>query len=310
MSATLIENNGNGRMAYDSLILNDPKAFSVLDNKVALKIVKTLAESPASPIDVSRKLKMHEQKVYYHIRKLERSGIIYPISNEKRHGMTAKIFSVVSPVIATKLYDKGVEVKENSSNVIPNELKILLTPFLHNNTLNVKIIVGDPGPHGKFEEYGRDGIHIIDFAVLLGTLTNNINFPIYRTDVEVREADLKNNLILIGTPKTNTIIDKIIHNLPFTFDVDKWQLNTHSNINYNDSQIGIISIFSNPFEKNKKVLLLSGLSSRGIKSGVVAITKYMKDVVKNWNGNGNFVRVIRGLDKDGDGIIDDVKFLE
>ncbi len=84
MQATLIENDGRGRIAYDSLILSDPKAFSALNSKLAFKIVKALADSPASAIDISRKLKIHEQNVYYHVRRLERAGIIYTISNEKR----------------------------------------------------------------------------------------------------------------------------------------------------------------------------------------------------------------------------------
>ena len=54
-------------------------------------------------MDLARKLEQHEQKIYYHLRNLEKAGIIKQTRTEQRYGMTAKIFDVISPVVATKM---------------------------------------------------------------------------------------------------------------------------------------------------------------------------------------------------------------
>ena len=40
---------------------------------------------------------MHEQKIYYHIRKLAKAGAIIVVREEKKKGATAKYYKTVSP---------------------------------------------------------------------------------------------------------------------------------------------------------------------------------------------------------------------
>ncbi len=310
MQATLIENNGTGRIAYDSLILDNPKAFSALNSKLALKIVKTLAESPISAIDISRKLKVHEQKIYYHMRRLERAGIIYTISNEKRHGMIAKIYSVVSPVIAAKLHDKGVELKENLSfpRVSP-EIANFLSPFVENGKLTSQIIVADPYTHGKYLEEGKESQHILDFAIMLGSFLTSLEFPYYKLDTEITEKDLKDNLIIIGNAWTNTIVDKANGTLPIFFDSEKRAiLSKHTNKLYKDPNVGAIVKCDNPFARGKKLLLIAGIRTRGIEACSIALTQQLNNLVLNQNDT--VVRIVEGLDRNGDKKVDYVRFLE
>jgi len=312
MQATLIENDGKGRIAYDSLILNDPKAFSVLNSKTALKIVKSLADSPASAIDVSRKLKVHEQKIYYHVRRLERAGIIHIISNEKRHGMIAKIYSVVSPVIAAKLHYKGVEVKEEVRQILSEDLLKVLTPFISDSSLNAKIIIGDPISHGKYDSPSTEGPHSIDLMLFLGQFIRQFTFPHYILDTEVSEEQLKQNLILIGNPKTNMIIDKINNNLPIYFDpAREWAVvSKFTKEIYNDPRMGVIMKIDNPFALGKKILLIGGSRTRGMHAAVIAFTKYISKISSSANNNDNIFKIVRGVDNNGDKVIDDVRFIE
>ena len=103
MKTTLVENLEDKQKIYKTLLL-EPKNLSVLGNGIPLKIIDALSKKPACAMDIARKLKIHEQKIYYHMRNLEKSGIIRMISTESRYGMTAKMYEVVSPVVATKLY--------------------------------------------------------------------------------------------------------------------------------------------------------------------------------------------------------------
>ena len=43
-----------------------------LSSDLALKIVKLLVKKPMYPIEIAKELKVHEQKIYYHIKNLEK----------------------------------------------------------------------------------------------------------------------------------------------------------------------------------------------------------------------------------------------
>jgi len=312
MQATLIENNDNGRIAYDSLILSDPKALSVLNNKIAMKIVKLLAVTPCCAIDAARKLKIHEQKIYYHLRNLEKSGIVYPISQERRHGMIAKIYSVVSPIVAAKLFDKGTEIKETADlNVSENILKFF-SPFIDNGRLNALVIIGDTYSHGRFDTTSTEGSYVLDFLIFLGRFINNWKFPYQKIDVKVSANDLKNNLILIGNNRTNSIIDKINDKLPISFDESGKEILTSkiSKANYSDPRIGTILKITNPFDETKKILLVGGIGRRGAQAATLTITKYLTHFMQSIKSFDDISKVVKGFDKDGDDVIDSMKILE
>jgi len=311
MSSTLIESNENGRVAYDSLLVSDPTVLSALGSRISLKIIKTLSENPLCALDIARKLKIHEQKIYYHLKNLERSGVVYTISSERRHGMIAKIYSVVSPVIAAKLFDKGFEFKE-TYNIIPSSiLTNFFYPFVENGKLNAKIIIGDPYPHGKYDTGGAEGAHISDLLLFLGKFLNEFNFPNYKLDTEVTSEDLKDNLILIGSNRTNTIIEKMNSNLPIYFDSEKSAVVSSNTKNiYKDDGIGVILKSKNPFNQKKMILVIGSLRTRGIRSSIICILRYLENRFKNLKNNDEIAIVAQGFDKDGDRIIDEIKFLE
>src|SRR3989442_5024026 len=99
-----IEETEKGQKAFNSLLL-DPKKLGVLNSELSIKILQELGRNPACAMDVARILKQHEQKIYYHMRRLEKAGIIKMIKREERFGAFAKIYSVISPVISVKLFD-------------------------------------------------------------------------------------------------------------------------------------------------------------------------------------------------------------
>ncbi|MBI2547478.1 MAG: helix-turn-helix domain-containing protein [Candidatus Aenigmarchaeota archaeon] len=311
MQATLIENNGNGRKAYDSLILDNPKAFSALNSKVALKIVKALSESPASAIDVSRKLKLHEQKVYYHIRNLEKAGIIYTISSERRQGMIAKIYSVVSPVISAKLYDRGLEIKESFGFELDRKSLEFLSPLVFDTKLNSIIVVGDTYSHGRFDKSSDEVNYMVDLLLFFGRFADGLG-SFGKLDVKIKDSDLKNNLILIGNNKTNSVIERLNSKLPAHFDETGKEsiISKISKTTYSDPRIGIIVKTTNPFDSSKKILLIGGIGRRGAQAAALALTKYSTMFMESIKSFDDIVKVVRGFDSDGDDVIDSIKILE
>jgi DNA-binding transcriptional ArsR family regulator len=311
MSAVLIDNGEKGRLAYDSLVISDPTKLSAFNNKLSLKIIKVLAENPSCAIDIARKLKVHEQKVYYHLKHLERTGIIYTISSERRHGMIAKIYSVVSPVIAAKLFEGGTEIKEQYSTIPSQVLVSFFSPFIENGRLNSKIIIGDSYPHGKYDTGATEGAHISDLLLFMGKFLQEFKFPNYKIDTETIKEELKENLILIGNNRTNTIIDTINSELPIYFDPEQMSVvSSKTNNVYRDDGIGVVLKTKNPLNPKNTILLLGSLRGRGIRTATICILKYIENKFKNLNSTDEIYIIAQGLDKDGDRIIDEVKILE
>lgn len=297
----VVEEEGKIQKVYPSLEI-DPKKLKVLGSKLAIKIVKELAKEPASAMDIARRLKEHEQKIYYHFRRLEKAGIIELVRTEERIGAFAKIYKVISPYLAIKLFD-GEFVKEFKTRV--KEIK-LLKPFIENGKLNSLIIVGSPDPHGRFGARSSDGYAAIDLALFLGTFLKVSNFC-YKLDTQVNKEELKKNLIIIGGPKANIILDKINKKLQIYFDASN-DFNLVSKITgkiYGQEEVGVIIKTKNPFNKSKKILVLSGRRFRGTRAAIIGLIKYGKKIEGE-----EIAKVVLGIDRDSDGIIDDVEFLE
>ena len=53
-----------------------PEELKALSSKVRVKILNELKKEPMYPNQLAKKLKMHEQKVYYHINELKKAGIL------------------------------------------------------------------------------------------------------------------------------------------------------------------------------------------------------------------------------------------
>ena len=121
---------------------------------------------------------------------------------------------------------------------------------------------------------------------------------------------MKNNLIVIGGPTGNTVTQELNEYLPIYFDEKVgWSLfSKASGKRYQDDLAGVIIKMDNPFDKEKKILLLAGSRTRGTMAAVMALTKHAEEIFK---ANNDIISlVVHGLDSDGDGLPDDAKIVE
>ncbi|MEM5792758.1 MAG: helix-turn-helix domain-containing protein [Candidatus Aenigmatarchaeota archaeon] len=308
----LIEEDKGKQKAYPVLLAKDPKALSLLHNKLTQKILEELGKNPCCSMDLARKLKEHEQKIYYHIRNLEKMGLIKLEYTEERVGASAKIYSLVSPVVAYKIIDEGlVEDKKTRAAEIR-----FLKPFVENGNLNCMIVVGSPDPHGRYKSPASDGYCGIELSMFLGQFVNESKIPFYKLDTQVNSEDLKKNLIIIGGPKANIITDRINKKLPIYFDYSEefrdWNIvSTLTKTIYRDKFIGMISRIKSPFNEEKEIIVLAGKGFSGSRAAVLGFFKYPKEVLKGNSVNPSVIaKIVRGVDIDSDGIVDDVEFLE
>lgn len=303
----LIESLETGEQKVYSSVFVDHKNVNILSNDLAIKIVAKLAESKGCAMDLARDLNQHEQKIYYYLRKLETAGVVKKVGTERRFGMIAKMYSAVSPIVATKLYDDGSILHNGSADKDPRLVK-LLHPFIEGGNLNAKIIIGYPYPHGKYDSHANEAAHLFDFAVMLGKFIGKVDFPNYKFDVDMHESELKNNLILFGNQTTNTVLDKINEKLPLTLQKEPdGYVSKNSGKVYKEPNVGIVAKFNNPFAEGKKIFWVGGIRTRGTHAAIIAITQHLNNITLD---KENFVAIVEGLDKNADHILDSIKVLE
>lgn len=281
-----------------------------LSSKLAQEILIELAKEPSYPKEIAKKLKVNEQKVYYHIRNLEKARIIDIVNKKNIGGAVANFYGIVEPAFYFKFKPFEEAQKIPGFEEEPNDF---LEPFIEDGKLNATIIVGSPDPHGPDKARSRDGYYGIDLALFLGTFLNYIPSLNVKLDTEARIDDLEDNLILIGGPVVNTITAKINNKLPVKFDKNNnWNIiSSSSNKTYHTDETGIIVKIKNPFNSKKFILLIAGKRYTGTRACTIAFLKYFKEIVKgNKYDNNMMAKVVEGIDLNSDGIVDDVEILE
>lgn len=258
---------------------------------VALKVLKSLSE-PKYPKEIARELRMHEQKIYYHTRQLEKNGFIRVARKEEHGGALAKLYELTSPAFFVRFG----EFRETRR--IP---RAGWEPFVSNGLLDAKIIVGSPDPHGPEKARSRDVTFAVDLALFLGTFLTSA-MPSVIEDKDATPNDLKHNLIVVGGPVTNKITKATNNRLPVKFDSRK-NIQSKRKL-YRNDDCGFITQSDNPWNSGKKILVIAGKRYGGTKAAVLAFVKHFDKIVKK------SYTVVEGVDNDGDGDVDDVRILE
>lgn len=285
------------------------KQIRAVSSELAQRILFELAKKPTYPRELAKRLKVHEQKVYYHIRNLEKVHLIEVTKKEEVHGTSANIYAPTAPAFVFALKEFA-EARKLPGVSRPVEF---LSPIIQDSELNGLIIVGSPDPHGPEMARSRDGYYGIDLAMFLGTFMTNVDTLSVRLDTEVRTEDLQKNLILIGGPVVNTITQKVNDKMPLKFDKAKnWAVTSSvSNKSYHGDECGIIVKMKNPFNPKKWMLVVAGKRHHGTRAVTIAFLRYFSELAKGNSHNRKVLaRVVEGLDRDADGIVDDIRFVE
>ncbi|MBI4439748.1 helix-turn-helix domain-containing protein [Candidatus Woesearchaeota archaeon] len=299
----ITDRHGTSMMSLPSSELK-PSEMSHLGSELSQKIISFLSKTPSYPKDIARHLKVHEQKVYYHIRNLEKAGIIKILRKEPHQGSLANIYALASPSFFVKF--RELEATQKFANESD-----FFYPFIDNGILNALIVVGSPDPHGPEKARSRDGYYGMDLALFLGTFLNYVPKFNVKLDTEVHEKDLNdNNLIIIGGPRVNTISEKANRKLPVMFE-DSAVVSKVSGKTYQSDEIGFIVKAKSPFNPDKQILVVAGKRHSGTKAAIIAFLKNFREIRQGNKFNHKIMaKVVEGFDKDSDGIVDDVEFRE
>ena len=217
----LLLNEGNMQRVKEISIMQDAQKLKMILGALSWKILTMITKKEMYPMEIARQLGIHEQKVYYHIRKLVKAGAIAVKKEEKMKGATAKYYKTVSSAF-------GIELSEGYRTVPCISLLSMdrkIQNFFHNfvdekGILQGKIVVGSPTPHGPFKTSARDGHYAAYLTLFIGQFVKMPADFAIKLDVDVKaEKEERNNLVLIGGPGTNLLTQEINEYLPIRFNM-------------------------------------------------------------------------------------------
>ncbi len=315
----LLQDNGNTQEIKEISITNDSQKLKMILGSLSWKILTMLSKKEMYPLEIARQLGMHEQKVYYHIRKLAKAGAIAVQREEKKKGATAKYYKTVSPAFGIEFPD-GYKVIQNLCLLsVDEQLQDFFKEFISNGVFDGKIVVGSPQPHGPFKTSARDGHYAAHLALFLGQFAKMPTEFAVKLDVDVKvEKEEKNNLILVGGPGTNLLTQEINEYLPIKFIMQSSEqgfllggLSSKKTLQvYTSDASGLIAKIVNPWDDTKRIVVLAGNKAVGTKACVLALANFWKKTLEKYRGEDTFAVVIHGFDLDGDGKVDSIEVNE
>ncbi len=315
----LLHEEGKLQKVKEIAIIDDPQKLKMILNKLSWKILVMLSEKEMYPLEVAKALGAHEQKVYYHIRKLAKSGVITVVREEEKKGAVARYYKTVAPAFGIELPQEYRTIQRFSFLGIDRQIQKFFKEFIKDSVFEGKIVVGSPTPHGPFKTSARDGHYASYLTFFLGQFVNMPEEFAIKLDVDVKaEKEEKNNLILVGGPGTNLLTQELNDFLPIRFNMQPSKQGflfgglasrRTSNV-YTADTIGLVAKIVNPWDNTKRIIVLAGNKAVGTKACVLALTSFWKRTLKDYDGNDTFAKVIQGFDLDGDGKVDSIEVIE
>jgi len=316
----LLHEENKKQKVKEIMMVKDPQKLKMILNRLSWKILVMLSEREMYPLEVAKRLGIHEQKVYYHIRKLAKAGAITVAREEKKKGAIAKYYKVVSPAFGIELPRGYRTIQRLSPLSMDEQIQEFFKEFIkEDGTFEGKIVVGSPTPHGPFKTSARDGHYASYLTFFLGQLAKMPEEFAIKLDVDVKaEKEEKNNLILVGGPGTNLLTQEVNEYLPIRFNMQPSEqgflfgglVSRKTSHVYTADAVGLIAKIVNPWDDTKRVIVLAGNKAVGTKACVLALTNFWKRTLKVYRGGDTFATVIQGFDLDGDGKVDSIDILE
>ena len=248
----------------------DREKLEALNSEIRREILELLREERDYPASLAEKLGISKQKTHYHLKKLRESGLI-----ERENTGKKQIYHI-----------KDIKFIFNAE---PEKSR-----FLEELPDQGLIVVGSPDQHGQDQVRARDGHLAGNIGTRLGKLGKDYSTKL---DTEIhRDRLFDRPMVILGGILTNTVTKEFNKEFPVHFSGESFPYReiTTERKTYTDPSIGVIA-------KNGDRILVAGIRNTGTEAAVKAFQDI--DDVKDY-------LVVKGLDIDGDGEIDDYEVLE
>lgn len=290
----------------DAESLNQAK-IKAIDDPTRLEILGLLQEKPSYPSRIASELDISKQQAYYHFEKLKEVGLIEKVKEEKKSGGVATFYRPVASGFIVDLGGDGEKLLLPERNT---SVQRFLSPMVENGELNGNIVVGSPDQHGPDQVRARDGHLAAEIGLKIGNYASTGQLSTL-LDTEVnRDSRFDENMILLGGVLTNTLTKKYNDAFPAHFEGEEFpyrEIRTPES-SYSEDSIGVIAKTAHPEDGEKALFMVAGVRNKGTEAAVRAF-KNLEDITQDYS-EGDFYVIVRGLDMDGDGRIDDYEVVE
>ncbi len=308
----LVEETEKGILAREAEAIDRPARIGALSSPLAWRILQELARVPDYPNALAARLKVHEQKVYYHVRRLEAAGFLKVVREEPKRGASARVLAPTADAFAVLLKSAAAPVPFPA---LPRAgvVSRFFEEFSVDGRFDGAIVVGSPYPHGPFLTTARDSPYAVQLGFFLGRLFAAPKGLVTRLDTEVKAMGAgRENMILVGGPVANIITMDLNPHLAVSFDwKEAWRVESaRTHRSYVDEDVGLVAKVRSPWNPERRIVVLSGLHYQGTLSSILGLTGFAEEVLEGYDPERDFYRVVSGQDRDGDGRIDTVTVLE
>jgi DNA-binding transcriptional ArsR family regulator len=292
-------------------VSDDPSSFFPAATGLGVRILRLLARKPLYPTAIARELGVYHQTVYYHMRKLERAGLVKRTGKTVVRGGSADLYELAVDGFAVEFPVRSEPFSGTAAVTRSRRLGRFLGEFISSGSFDGWIVVGSPEPHGPNRTQGRDGHYAIQLGFALGQFVMlPRSFPV-KLDVDLANEKLESsNLIVVGGPRTNIIAAKLNSHLPVRFAEESFwgAIVDEQGSKYLSEWEALLAKVRNPWNPAHHCIVAAGLSGAGTKASIIGLTNFADQVLKDYSG-GDFAVVVRGSDLDGDGKVDSVEVL-
>jgi DNA-binding transcriptional ArsR family regulator len=293
------------------LTTDDPSDFFPAATGTGHRILGCLVGGPDYPSHIARKLNVYHQTVYYHIKKLERAGLVKKVGRKVVRGGSADLYALASDGYAVEFDVKSETFEGVASASRSRALGRFLSEFIAGGELDGWIVVGSPEPHGPNRTQGRDAHYAIQLGFALGQFVRlPTKFPV-KLDVDLKNERLeRTNLLIIGGPRTNLVASEVNPHLPVRFSEESFwgSIVDEEGRRYLSDRDAIIVKTKNPWNAASSCVVVAGLSGAATKAAIIGLTNFADQVLEGYR-QGDYAIVLRGTDLDGDGKVDSVEVL-
>lgn len=294
------------------LVSDRPDGFRPASGAIGQKILDLLSSGPRYPAEMARTLGTHHQTVYYHVGRLERSGLITRVRSEHVRGGQANLYALAFDGYAVEFPVKGEPLPTLRSSGRSKALGRFFKEFFNGGEFDGWIVVGSPMQHGASGTQARDGHYAVQLGFALGQYVNlPSKFPV-KLDVDLKaEKAMAANLVVVGGPRNNTVAEDLNPHLPVRFGQGGlWSSIVDGAARSYVSELDcVVEKVRNPWDPSKTCVLIAGLTGAGTKAGIIGVCNYAELMFRKY-GSGEYASLLRGVDRDGDGKVDSVEILK
>src|SRR3989475_11558245 len=308
----LVEETSPGASGREVEWFDRPERVAPLSSPLAWRILQELAKTPDYPNALAGRVKVHEQKVYYHVRRLEAAGVLHVLREGPKRGASARVLAPTAEAFSIVLKGRGNPV---TSPLLPHAGVVgrFLEEFTRDSVFEGSVVVGSPYTHGPFNTTARDSPYAVELGFFLGRLFAPRKGLVVRLDTEVKALGAgKEDMIIVGGPVANIITMELNPHLAVNFDWKQvWRMeSSRTRRPYADEQVGLIAKVRNPWNPARVIVVLSGLHAVGTMAAILGLTHFAEEVLDGYAPGEDFYRVVAGQDPDRDGRPDALSTLE